>query len=225
MARFHWARKMQNRNAEIRNLAPPDRVPIVKRPSGVVIKPAGLCMKPPYGAIMPKKGKARALTRQPQRRPKVPYVQRNEKPRKETKWRVNLKFFMKASDVQTIDKLKQYGWLRMHKQCPWRNANLTSSRLRGELSVSLSVSFLRLSNASPLGTLSPTPTKWSCFSRPSHASFNISWYHIGAYATCTFETTGTTKKYNPTVRRQAQALPLQGRQEGTGHDHLWHINR
>ena len=93
-------------------------------------KPAGLCMKRPYGAIMPKKGKARALTRPPQRRPKVPYVQKNEKPRKETKWCVNLKFFMTASDVQILEKLKEYGWLRMHKRCPRFNANLTSSRLR-----------------------------------------------------------------------------------------------
>ena len=103
---------------------------MLRKPAGVLRKPAGLCMKRPYGAIMPKKGKLRALTRPPQRRPKVPYVQKNEKPRKETKWCVNLKFFMTASDVQILEKLKEYGWLRMHKRCPRCNANLTSSRLR-----------------------------------------------------------------------------------------------
>ena len=32
MARFHWAQKMQNRNAEIRNLAPPEKIPLAQIP-------------------------------------------------------------------------------------------------------------------------------------------------------------------------------------------------
>ena len=49
MARFHWARKKQNRNAEIRNLAPPDMCGSLGRltPHNSSIRPeCGFCTQP-----------------------------------------------------------------------------------------------------------------------------------------------------------------------------------
>ena len=149
-------------------------MPIAKRPSGVVRRPAGLCMKRPYGAIMPKKGEARALTRQPQRRTKVPYGS--------TEREAN-----EGDQVVRESQVLHEGlWRPTHRQAQtvWRFLLLGAMPIShhqgwgGTVSITLGVLLEVVKRESPGHTVIRS-YEWSCFSRPPHAGFDPSWYHIG----------------------------------------------